>query len=494
MYRARDLKVALGCDWGNASPGCVLWGCALPDGHVHIFDEYKFQRMTAKDVAWEVKQKCSTWNLETVPYACCDPSLLPAKKGVAGEWIGLTLQRHGLPVRRVSNDRVNGWQRVHEALGVNPQTGRPWMTIHPRCKYLTRTLPLMVQAKLNPEDLESDSDDHACFVAGTMVLTARGEVPIESVTLQDEVWTPDGYRHVLAVAMTEASASTMTLFLSNGRVLHGTGNHPIFIKGEKIRLDALRYGDIIDGWAISPGAIETHGLNGDDWSGRFLAATRFITRTVTRAITHSQIWNACRNGIMRPVTVGARDVKITWPPSVHWPLSGIAVLQDGRGIALTLWPSGRTGRPSRSSAMSAAFSTRTSPVERPAGSVPITASLSGDARAAWISSTASALCVAAPSASASTITPAAPVRVPVLVVSSPQPNERRQPVYNLTVDGGQYVANGILVSNCDALRYLLMGGLRPGVAQRDVPEVVPLSSRWWRKYYGDDVSTGILRT
>jgi hypothetical protein len=162
MPRARDVRVALGLDWGNASPGCVLWGCALADGHVHIFDEYKFQRMTAKDVAWEVKQKCDTWNLESVPYCCCDPSLLPAKKGVAGEWIGLTLQRHGLPVRRVSNDRVNGWQRVHEALAMDPVTKTPWLTVHPRCRYLTRTLPLMVQAKLNPEDLESDSDDHAC--------------------------------------------------------------------------------------------------------------------------------------------------------------------------------------------------------------------------------------------------------------------------------------------------------------------------------------------
>ncbi|MBP8183356.1 MAG: hypothetical protein KAX88_04575 [Rhodoferax sp.] len=29
------------------------------------------------------------------------------------------------------------------------------------------------------------------------------------------------------------------------------------------------------------------------------------------------------------------------------------------------------------------------------------------------------------------------------------------PVYNLTVEGGEYYANGILVHNCDALRYVL---------------------------------------
>jgi hypothetical protein len=158
--RARDLRVALGLDWGNASFGCVLWGAALPDGDVSIFDELKFRRTSAKDVADAVKAKCADWKLLRVPVAYCDPSLLPAKKGELGEWIGLTLQRHGMPVVRVSNDRVNGWQRVHEALGVSPK-GTPWLTVHPRCRYLIRTLPLMIQAKDNPEDVDTDSDDHA---------------------------------------------------------------------------------------------------------------------------------------------------------------------------------------------------------------------------------------------------------------------------------------------------------------------------------------------
>ncbi|MFN0314733.1 MAG: hypothetical protein ACKVQA_06835 [Burkholderiales bacterium] len=161
MPSLRHLRVGLGLDWGNASPGCILWAAALPDGHVHVFDEYKFQRMTAKDVALAAKAKCKEWGLSQVPSCACDPSLLPAKHGEQGEWIGLTLIRHGLPVRRVSNDRVNGWQRVHEALGVDPTTGTPWLTVHPRCKYLTRSVPLMVQAKMNPEDMDSDGDDHA---------------------------------------------------------------------------------------------------------------------------------------------------------------------------------------------------------------------------------------------------------------------------------------------------------------------------------------------
>lgn len=165
MPRARDLRVGIGLDWGNASPGCAIWGAVLPDGHVSIFDEYKFQRMTAKDVAEQIALKCKAWRLPKVPQVFCDPSLLPSKKGELGEWIGLTLARHGVPVTRVSNDRVNGWQRVHEALAPCTHTDhppRPWLQIDPRCRYLVRTMPLMVQSDNDAEDLNSESDDHAC--------------------------------------------------------------------------------------------------------------------------------------------------------------------------------------------------------------------------------------------------------------------------------------------------------------------------------------------
>src|SRR4030095_15423071 len=48
---ARDLRIGLGLDWGNSAPGCVVWGAALPDEHITVFDEFKFQRMTHKDAA-----------------------------------------------------------------------------------------------------------------------------------------------------------------------------------------------------------------------------------------------------------------------------------------------------------------------------------------------------------------------------------------------------------------------------------------------------------
>ena len=158
--RARDLTVKLGMDWGSASPGVVLWGTALPDGHVHVFDELKFQRMTVKDVADAIKEKCHDWKMD-LPSVYCDPAL-KQRTGQIGEDFIQTFSRYGVRLIPVSNNRIVGWQRVHEALALDPATGTPWLTIHARCKYLIRTIPLMTQAKNEPEDLDTETDDHAC--------------------------------------------------------------------------------------------------------------------------------------------------------------------------------------------------------------------------------------------------------------------------------------------------------------------------------------------
>lgn len=171
MLRARDLRVACGLDWGHNKPGCVLWGAALPNEHVHIFDELKFQRMEIRDVAITIKEKHREWGLKGTQTIYADPSLA-ATTGQIGESYAMTFARHGVPlITKVSNNRPQGWQRLHEALAPckhasciteqYPQ-GTPWLTVHPRCKYLVRTIPLMVQDDNNPEDLDTESDDHPC--------------------------------------------------------------------------------------------------------------------------------------------------------------------------------------------------------------------------------------------------------------------------------------------------------------------------------------------
>jgi hypothetical protein len=148
-------------DWGSSNPGCVLWSVALPDNHAHVFDELKFQHMAVREVAEAIRERTlSEWKVTRMPPIFCDPALR-IKTGQIGEDFCQTFQRYKVALTPVSNNRQLGWQRVHEALALDPATRTPWLTIHPRCRYLIRTLPMMLQDENDPEDLDTDSDDHA---------------------------------------------------------------------------------------------------------------------------------------------------------------------------------------------------------------------------------------------------------------------------------------------------------------------------------------------
>ena len=157
----RGLTVGGGLDWGSASPGVYGFYVVLPDGRLHKFDEIKFQRQTVAEVAGQIRRKWAEWGVTTLPAAGADPAL-KAKTGQIGESIQQTFARHGVPLIMVSNDRLNGWQRVHEALRPHPDGQGPFFSVDPaRCKYTARTMPLQVQDAHNPEDLDTDGDDHA---------------------------------------------------------------------------------------------------------------------------------------------------------------------------------------------------------------------------------------------------------------------------------------------------------------------------------------------
>ncbi len=54
---------------------------------------------------------------------------------------------------------MNGWQRLHELFNLAPDE-TPWLTVDPSCRYGMRTIPSQMQSKANPEDIDTDGDDH----------------------------------------------------------------------------------------------------------------------------------------------------------------------------------------------------------------------------------------------------------------------------------------------------------------------------------------------
>ena len=146
-------------DWGFNSPGVVLWWAVLPDGYYHIAAEYKFRQSTADEIATKVQQITAELGIKRLQYLVCDPAMAGKTGAGKGESILETLRRRGLPMRSGDNDRKNGWARVHQFLRESPQ-GRPWLTVSEACRYGRRTMPAQVQDKHDPEDIDTNKDDH----------------------------------------------------------------------------------------------------------------------------------------------------------------------------------------------------------------------------------------------------------------------------------------------------------------------------------------------
>ena len=155
----RDLEVFVSLDWGYNAPGCALWWVCLADGHYHIVAEYKFQRKTVYEVGAEILKRTRELGAGRLRYVVADPACWQHTGSGKGESIAESLSRQRLPMKKGDNDRMNGWQRVHELLQAAPD-GSPWLTIDESCKYLRRTVPAAVSDKTDPDDVDTTIDDH----------------------------------------------------------------------------------------------------------------------------------------------------------------------------------------------------------------------------------------------------------------------------------------------------------------------------------------------
>lgn len=150
-----------GMDWGWNSPGWLGWFAHLADGHYHLAYELKFQGKNAEEVAAAAKAICKQLGISHSSFVISGDPAMWSKTGHArGESIAETLMRRGLSMRRGDNDRMNGAMRLHEFFREAPD-GQPWLTVSPACKYFIRTIPALMQDKNNPEDVDTDGDDHA---------------------------------------------------------------------------------------------------------------------------------------------------------------------------------------------------------------------------------------------------------------------------------------------------------------------------------------------
>jgi phage terminase large subunit len=179
-HHVRILDIPPGCkierwiDWGyDPHYGICLWAAVFPNGRLYVFYEYKFQRILAAQAAQNIKRYTfedvlPVARARRVTKSVGDPSMW-SSSGHTGESYAETFARNGVSMVQADNERVMGWGRLRHWFGDAPD-GIPWMVFHPRCEVSIRTIPSLVRDKNDPDDVDTNGEDHAsdCCRYGVM--------------------------------------------------------------------------------------------------------------------------------------------------------------------------------------------------------------------------------------------------------------------------------------------------------------------------------------
>ena len=148
-------------DWGYSSPACVLWFAIDYDNNLWIYRELYTKKITADVFARKVLELEKG---EYIRYGVLDASTW-AKRGDIGPSIAETMVQQGCrwrPSDRTPKSRISGKLEIHKRLKLNDDKKKePGLRIFSSCRNLIRTLPILPLDESNPEDINTDVEDHA---------------------------------------------------------------------------------------------------------------------------------------------------------------------------------------------------------------------------------------------------------------------------------------------------------------------------------------------
>ena len=410
-------EYAAGVDFGYGHAASIEVGAFSDDFPACcIVDEYYERKKTIEELIAAAKEFQKKYKIR-IFYA--DPS--------RPEYIK-QMSHAGLPTMPAKNDVQPGLDRVRSLM----YSGN--LRVLKRCRGLLeerRKYKYPETGSTRDEPLKFDDD--ACFTGDTDILTSAGYRPISQVKKGDILVTPFGDNKVLDKFEYSRTVTDFGIFKA-------TPNHHIPTQRGSVRLDSLRYGDKIGIWnrqesflitfrtdgILNPligligyifRGLLTRGLVsrrafytemfGSFTKGRFPQVIRLTTLITTPLIMTSLIWKLLRPKNTPLGTVGAQTQSI-WEKSVALPLRGTGLPKQRSFIKGLLHSRGKIQFISQRVVQF---------VEKNLGLA--------------VAEVSSAIRIAKPE---------------ILGEDT---------VYDLKTEKGMYFANGVLVSNSDAERYLL---------------------------------------
>ncbi len=221
-----------------------------------------------------------------------------------GKTIADQYRAAGIRLRQAVQDREAGASLILSLLGDAEHDIPPKLQIFETAVNLIEQLPAMVHNPNHPEDvLKVDADEDGlngddCFVAGTLIQTLEGEIPIEQLRRGDFVLTRAGYKPIKAIWKSHHETTVLTATFSNHQCLTATPNHQFWVENSGWKcIDALRYGDIMQSlWQPhqNPMLSSLRESNFDDTQTRKNRITENITRQVATIVNA-----ACKHYTLR---------------------------------------------------------------------------------------------------------------------------------------------------------------------------------------------------
>jgi len=323
-----------GFDWGYSKPFATLWAAvsdgssvmcggvkrSFPRGSLIFYREYYGCTGKANEGLKISNQQIAEATMqmqegEKMSDMVADPAIFDVSRGKS---IAEEMANFGCHYREADNKRINGWQQIRGRL--IGQDGKPLIYFTKDCKNLLRTLPIMQYDPSKPEDLDSDLEDHACFIGSTLVDTDKGKIQIKDLDPNlHKIMAGDKWTNEYFPSITKEKAKTIKLTFENGVSIYCTPEHKIldntdtwryardFLNIEALwnqQLSATQYSITGVKTIISAVIIfKKTALDFIDWFGkmqmaRYLKAITYIIKMRIEQITNSKILNVLLRVIM----------------------------------------------------------------------------------------------------------------------------------------------------------------------------------------------------
>ena len=262
IRNSRDVRISFGLDFGYAVSYNAFVAVATDLEHrtMWIFDEMYEKGLTNLDIAKRITEM--GYSKEVIWADAAEPkSIYELQQGFV-EAVDENDPSKGLCRWALPNIRpaLKGPDSLMNGISHNQEFR---VFVHPRCVNVIRELSCYCweQDRDGKYTGRPIKDFDHCLVAGTMVLTDHGEVPIEDIRVGDMVLTHLGYRKVLASGITRPEpAEIWRMTCEDGTIVEGTADHPFPTNHGVLHMSRLRGSYVVRQGVETPEAIKRNSV------------------------------------------------------------------------------------------------------------------------------------------------------------------------------------------------------------------------------------------